>query len=72
MFGIQCDSAGSPDQRAPKMPNEERDPSESSSEKRSDQTGAIEIKFSGTAAVLLEFLHLLRSQKVPFHKRLNQ
>jgi hypothetical protein len=54
------------------MPNEERDPSESSSEKRSEQAGAIEIKFSGTAAVLLEFLHLLCSQKVPFHKRLNQ
>ena len=50
------------------MPNEKRDPSKSSSEKRSDQTGAVEIKLGNTAAVLLEFRHPLRLQKGPVHE----
>ena len=56
------------DQRAPKMPDKERNLLESPAENRPDKTSAVEVAFGGAVAILLEQSRFALLEKIPVHR----
>ena len=56
------------DQRAPKMPDKERNLLESPAGNRPDKTSAVEVAFGGAVAILLEQSRFALLEKIPVHR----